>query len=215
MFSLGQGGQATSPFKSAPAMARPGMQQSTPYPPPPGSPWQQPQFGLPNANQAPYGHWYNNDVRMFGGTPSAPQSPQPPAAPTYGNITASIQPQQNVFSPQMTNMAANQAQAEADRYASLPEILKQFDRPGVSRGPGTISMALPQMAAVRSQGAESAAGIRAGDQLANRQQQLAGQQAQDAEGLGLAGMLRRLWGIDQSNQMNDFNLATGMLGRLF
>lgn len=211
MFGLGQTGQPTSPFKTG-ALAT--GRKSSPYPPPPGSPWQQPQMDLPNMNQAPFGHWYNNDVRMFGSHAAAPQ-PTPPAAPTYGNITASIQPQQNVFSPQLTNMAANQAQAEADRFASLPEILKQFDRPGVSRGPGTVSMALPQMAAIRSQGAESAAGIRAGDQLANRQMQLAGQQAQDTEGLGLASMLRRLWGIDQSNQMNDFNLATGMLGRLF
>jgi hypothetical protein len=176
---------------------------STPYPQPGGGPTQVP--GQPQGpSSAPRTPMQRPQMPSIQGT--TPQAPQP----LLGNVTSSITPM-SVFTPQMTNYAANQAQAEYERAASPNFLMKQYDRPGVSRGAGTASAALPMMAALRGQGASEAANIRASDEMANRQSLLAGQKAQDQEGRGLMELLSLINSVGQNNQMNDFNLSLGML----
>jgi hypothetical protein len=175
---------------------------STPYPQPGGGATQvpgQPQ-GPMSAPRTPM-----RGPSIGGTTPQAPQ-----AQPLLGNVTSSITPM-SVFTPQMTNYAANQAQAEYERAASPNFLMKQYDRPGVSRGAGTASAALPMMAALRGQGASEAANIRASDEMANRQSLLAGQKAQDQEGLSLMSLLSMIQGQGRNNEMNDFGATLQLL----
>jgi hypothetical protein len=176
---------------------------STPYPQPGGGPTQVP--GQPQGpSSAPRTPMQRPQMPSIQGT--TPQAPQP----LLGNVTSSITPM-SVFTPQMTNYAANQAQAEYERAASPNFLMKQYDRPGVSRSAGTASAALPMMAALRGQGASEAANIRASDEMANRQSLLAGQKAQDQEGLSLMSLLSMIQGQGRNNEMNDFGATLQLL----
>jgi hypothetical protein len=176
---------------------------STPYPQPGGGPTQVP--GQPQGpSSAPRTPMQRHQMPSIQGT--TPQAPQP----LLGNVTSSITPM-SVFTPQMTNYAANQAQAEYERAASPNFLMKQYDRPGVSRSAGTASAALPMMAALRGQGASEAANIRASDEMANRQSLLAGQKAQDQEGLSLMSLLSMIQGQGRNNEMNDFGATLQLL----
>lgn len=196
---------------------------------PPQGPWQTPTL----FSQPQVGPGFGNDMRVPGQPqgPSGPNGPvQRPSAGGYqrpplsqfqqpqqqqpqsllGNVTGTIQPM-SLFTPQMTNQAANLAQADYERAASPNYLLKQFDRPGVSRSAGSMSAAIPLMAQLRGQGALEAANVRAGDEQANRQSMLQGQQAQNAEGMGLFQLLSLIQNQGRANEFNSFQNGLGLL----
>lgn len=218
-------------------MFNPNPTQSSPYPPGsiaspprmPGKPqpggvqggpaWQPqgpsnnaPKGGPAQAGQPLFGQWYNNQVMPFG--QMGQQGPASQFGYGVGNVTGSITPT-GVYTPEMTNAAANQAEAEAMRASSLPGLLKQLDRNGVSRSAGSVAAVMPQMAQYQQQGAYDANQIRASDEVANRQSMLNGQIAQDQEGLGLMSLLRQLYGINQSQDTRNLNLGASLLGGFF
>lgn len=180
---------------------------------------QQPQWQLPSPTQpsSPVPTMNSGQQRMrkpaLGSAGGAkPQATGVGTMPRTGQVTGSITPQP-VYAPWMTNAAANQAQAQFENQATLPGVLKQFDRPGVSRSPGSISMAIPLIAALRGQGAQEAENVRMGDMMTNRQAMLNGQIAQEQEGLNLMQLLARLEQINNQRQMADQSMGVNLLGR--
>lgn len=159
----------------------------------------------PNITRPPMGQWQG----IQGRPPITQQTPQQPQS-LLGNVTGTITPM-SIFSPQMTNQAANLAQSDYERAASPNYLLKQFDRPGVSRSAGSMSAAIPLMAQLRGQGALEAANVRAGDEMANRQSMLQGQVAQGNEGLNLMQLLSQLQNVGRQNDYNTFSNGLGLL----
>lgn len=108
-----------------------------------------------------------------------------------GQINTSITPQ-NIYTPQQTTAATNQAvaaqHAQGDPYAQF----KRFDRPGVSRGAQTGAMALPGIMAGKLGAANAAAMLPFEDAQANAQHVLSGQLAREGEALDWGNLLARL-----------------------
>lgn len=108
-----------------------------------------------------------------------------------GQINTSITPQ-NIYSPQQTTAATNQAvaaqHAQGDPYAQF----KRFDRPGVSRGAQTGALALPGIMAGKLGAANAAAMLPFEDAQANAQHILSGQLAREGEAIDWGNLLARL-----------------------
>jgi hypothetical protein len=127
-------------------------------------------------------------------TPAAPGPQQPapgngPAAPGGPpTVQTSINPTP-IYTPQMTNQAVNQAFATA--MPDLNSVVKQFDRPGVSRSAGTMAAAMPQMAEGALTAMQAQAEIPLQDMMANQQHLMAGEVAREQQGLDLANLLAR------------------------
>jgi hypothetical protein len=103
-------------------------------------------------------------------------------------INTSINPR-SIYTPQMTAHSTNQAVADAMQRASMPYAMKQFDRPGVSRGAQSIALAMPKMAQAYTDAATASAAIPLADEAANQQNMLRGQIAQGTEFNQLARLL--------------------------
>lgn len=192
-----QGGPATPPW-----LGQNGLDLSGP-----GGP--QARSGTANQQQGPA--WQPQGPSN---NPTSSQMGPASQFPMTGTVNSSITPT-GVYTQRQTNAAANQAESEAMRSSSLPSLLKQLDRPGVSRSAGSVAAVMPQMAASQQQGMFDAAQIRQQDELANRQSMFGGQVAQDQEGLGLMNILRQLYGIGQQQDTRNLNMGLGMMGSFF
>lgn len=127
-----------------------------------------------------------------------------------GNINTSITPQ-NIYSPQQTNEAVNQAVASSSM--PLPWLQNQFAGKGMSvNSPAAISRAMVPYAQGLVQGQTAAAQIPLQDATANAQHMLAGQQAREVEGLDWARLLTSAQGLNNSSRMNTLQSVLGLLG---
>lgn len=136
------------------------------------------------------------------------------SATGVGNIATSITPQQ-VFSPQQTHWATNQARADNSARAGMRSLLHQQDRPGVSRSASSVMAVLPKIADARGQSAYAQQAIPFQDAQANAQAMLQGQQARGQEWLGLAGAANRMNQNQQqhtNSQMQQFFDLMRLLG---
>lgn len=185
----------------------------------------------PNADQIWDQNWWNQnptygtapppwngpaETPREGGISINPGVPAPgtPGAPgTIGSIKTSITPRAQVYSPQQTQMAVNQAVSDA--RVSPYSAMKQYDRPGVSRSKSNQYRAAPTIAAGFSLGQQQAAGIPLADEIANQQNHMAGQLAQHQEYTGLAGLLLKQLALQQyagQSQLGNIGSLLGMLG---
>lgn len=119
---------------------------------------------------------------------NAAQQPPAPAGPHYN---ATIAPQ-NIYTPQHTAVAQNQALASAAQQADPRWNMKQFSGLGRSQDAGTAAAAMPGIAQALSQGNAMAGAYQIGDTLANQQNLLAGQIGRESEGTALGNLLQRL-----------------------
>jgi hypothetical protein len=130
--------------------------------------------------------------------------------PGVANIQTSINPR-GIYSQQQTNAYKNQAVADASKRGNLNYAMKQFDRPGVSRGAQSIYMAMPKVANAYSDAAMASAAIPLADESANQQNMLRGEIAQGLEFNQLARLL--LGQQSLGNWVSQSNLS-GMGGLL-
>lgn len=163
-------------------------------------------FGMLNAN------WNNQDpsnlfAQPLGGQSQSAPAPQQPQS-TTPNIQTTITPQ-NVFTPQQTTSAVNQAIAQAQMQANPRLLMKQLDRPGVSRSAGQLAAIAPQAQDIMSQAALAAQQIPFSDAATNAQNMLRGETARDQEGLGLAQILAQM---NAANQGYETSGNLGILG---
>lgn len=132
-----------------------------------------------------------------------------------GTINTSITPR-SVYTPLMTQMAVNQA--VSDSRLTPQSVAKQFMRPGVSASQSTKYRSAPALAAGFSQGAQQAAGIPLADNIANEQNLMQGQLAKHQEWTGLAQLLLKQLGLQQSvdqSQLGNLSQLMAMLGGIF
>lgn len=131
-----------------------------------------------------------------------------------GSITTSITPK-SVYTPLMTQLAVNQA--VSDSRLTPTSVAKQFMRPGVSASQSTKYRSAPALAAGFSMGAQQAAGIPLADNIANEQNLMAGQLAKHQEWTGLAQLLLKQLGLQQTvdqSQLGNLSQLLAMLGGL-
>lgn len=129
------------------------------------------------------------------------------------NVQTSIEPQP-IYSPQQTQYAKNQAMADAYQQSSMPWLLKQFDRPGMSRSAGTVAQALPQYAQGMASAGLAQQAIPFQDAAANAQNMLQGQVAREHEAQGLAGVLAGFQGSNLNFQSAQQNQLLSLLSQL-
>ena len=131
--------------------------------------------------------------------------------PPMNYVQTGIQPRQ-VYTPQLSRQAINQGRAGLAQQFNPMALAKQFDRPGVSRGPQTAARIAPMMA--QGYAARSALGpnIRFSDDAANRQMLLSGQSARDQSAGQWADLMSR--GQDQwwQSQFGNFGMLMNLLG---
>lgn len=108
--------------------------------------------------------------------------------PGVANINTSITPR-GIYSPKQTAYSKNQAVASSMQQASMPYAMKQFDRPGVSRGAQSIYRSMPKVAGAQSNAQMASAAIPLADEAANQQNMLRGEIAQGLEFNQLARLL--------------------------
>jgi hypothetical protein len=127
-----------------------------------------------------------------------------------GNVNTSIAPQ-NIYSPQQTDEAVNQAVASSSM--PLPWLQNQFAGRGMSvNSPATISRAMVPYAQGLSQGQNAMAQIPLQDITANAQHWSAGEQARENEGLDWVRLLTSSQGLNQNARLNTLQSVLGMLG---
>jgi hypothetical protein len=160
----------------------------------------------------------NPNAPAVGGTPQGPAAPGTPGGAPGGppTVQTSITPTP-IYTPQMTNQAVNQSFATA--MPDLNSVVKQFDRPGVSRSAGTLAAAMPQMAEGALTAMQAQAEIPLQDMMANQQHLLAGETAREQEGLDLANLLARQGQIQARGQLGlqgqNYNLINALAGSMF
>lgn len=122
-----------------------------------------------------------------------------PTTPGTSTVTTSITPEP-IYNPNQTQIAINQLRARAAQSAAMPYALKPYDRPGVSRSAGNYAAAMPKLSEAYNTMNAAGSTVSFADALANAQHVLAGQQARDQEGLGLAGTNASLAALQQQYQ---------------
>ncbi len=123
-------------------------------------------------------------------------------ASPYG-ISTSINPRP-IYSPEQTAAAVNSAAADQHKAGFLPDLMKRYDRTGVSRSAGQTAAALGDAAGYNQAARRAAAQIPMEDAYANVQSILGGQVAREGEAQGLARVLLKMLGNQQDLQ---FGLA--------
>lgn len=127
-----------------------------------------------------------------------------------GSIQTSITPQ-NIYSPQQTNEAVNQAIASSSM--PLPWLQNRFVGAGMNvNSPATISRAMVPYGQGLAQGQIASAQIPLQDITANAQHYSAGEQARENEGLDWARLLTSAQGINQNARLNTLQSVLGLLG---
>ena len=141
----------------------------------------------------------------------------PPMPPAMNYAQTSIQPRQ-VYSPGLTKRAVNQGRASLARQFNPLALAKQFDRPGVSRGPQTGARLAPLMAQGFAANAALGPNLRFADDSANRQMMLQGQAARDQEAGQWGDLMSRgqdaFWQSNFGNIQTLLNLLSGFMGRI-
>lgn len=160
-------------------------------------------------------------ARQAAPQPVPQQSPQQPALSGFGfgggggMINTSITPQ-NIYSPRLTNMAVNQAAANASTQGNLPFLLQQASRAGIgSRSPAALAAAMPQVARASVNANTARQAIPFSDAMANAKNMLAGQVAREDEALGWGGLQNRMADLQRgyrtSNQASILQLLSSMV----
>lgn len=134
-------------------------------------------------------------------------SGSPFSVPGLGTVNTSITPG-TIYSPQQTHVAANQAMASFDRGSDPHFLMKQYDRPGMSRDVGSFANIMPDLVGNEVGRRNAMVGIPFSDEQANIRQLLSGQVAREGEGIGLAQVLQRL------NETNQYE-RNSALGPIF
>lgn len=129
------------------------------------------------------------------------------------NVQTSITPQP-VYNQNQTQYAKNQAMADAYQQSSFPWLLKQFDRPGMSRSQGTIGAATPQYVQGLANAGMAQQAIPFQDAAANAQNMLQGETARESEAQGLARVLAGFQGSNQNAQIAQQNQLLSLLSQL-
>lgn len=128
------------------------------------------------------------------------------------NIQTSINPS-NIYSPQQTQEAANQARA--GQSVPLPWLQGRFAGNGMSvNSPGVVTQSLPAYAQGLTGGMTAQAQIPFQDTRADAQHYLAGQQGRENEAQGWARMLSSADSTNRNFQMNTLQSILSMLGSL-
>jgi len=130
------------------------------------------------------------------------------------NISTSIQPHA-VFGDDFMRQATNLAAAQG--VPAMADLQKSFARPGLStNSPAAQTGMGAQYGNQAAQGASNAAALQQLMAWANVNNNLAGQQARDQEGLGWAGNyaqgLQNQWGIQNQQQGDILSLLQRLLG---
>lgn len=112
-----------------------------------------------------------------------------------------------IYSPAQTAAATAQAVSGANQMASADVAMKPMERPGVSRGAGTMAAALPQIAAAQAAAARARTEIPMQHRLANTNFQAQQQFAQGQEAMSLYDLLR-------ASQNQQDNYRQRMIGPL-
>lgn len=132
----------------------------------------------------------------------------------FGNVSTSITPRP-IYSEDMTRGATNLAVAEQHKAGFVPDLLKRYDRQGVSRGAGQMAKALGDSAGYNQAARRAAVELPMDDAFTNAQAILGGQAARSGEAQGLSAVLLKLLGNQQdlrfgmAGAQNDL-LGTGM-----
>lgn len=148
------------------------------------------------------------------GTPiGQPQSGGSFGGGQLGQISTSIQPQ-GIYDPWMTDVAVNQAVANADQRSNLQTLMGGFDTPGVSRSSRHAALAAPQMAQHQLTAADAKARIPFEDLMANQRNMFLGQVARENEGLGLGNLSARLYEAKNQDALSRMNQSLGYLQSL-
>ena len=166
------------------------------------------QTQMQQANQKPYD--WTQGGKNLAAQPQGSGNPLLDMLNGGGNINTSITPQ-NIYSPQQTNEAVNQAVASSSMPLSW--LQNQFAGKGMNvNSPATISRAMVPYAQGLTQGQTAAAQIPLQDATANAQHMLAGQQAREGEGLDWARLMTSAEGLNNSSRMNTLQSVLGLLG---
>lgn len=149
--------------------------------------------------------------RVAGGSDANGKSNNQSSGNAYGSNGAS-----NVYSPQQTRFATNQAVANAYSQASPYTALKELDRPGLSRGAGNQRNILPVQMQARAQAAQAQADIPFSDASTNAGYNLQRQVARENEALGLSGIASGQYMNSLNRQLTTnqqvMSLLTALLG---
>lgn len=127
------------------------------------------------------------------------------------NVGSTITPE-GIFNNTHTQHAINQAAAKAFASSNPDYAMKRFTRPGFSRDAGTLSLAVPQIAAGSTAARQAQASIPMSDFFQNMGHLLEGEVAQGNEALGLAEVLRRNQNTQRSSQLSALNTILSILG---
>lgn len=128
-----------------------------------------------------------------------------------GTVNTSITPQ-NIYSPQQTQEAVNQAVASSSM--PLPWLQNRFAGAGMNvNSPATISRAMVPYGQGIAQGQIASAQIPLQDITANAQHYSAGEQARENEGLDWARLMTSAQGMNQNARLNTLSSLLGMLGQ--
>lgn len=144
---------------------------------------------------------------------AAPAQPGQSPGQSLFNVQTSIEPQP-IYSPIQTQYSKNQAMADAYQQSSFPWLLKQFDRPGMSRSQGTIGAATPQYVQGLANAGMAQQAIPFQDAAANAQNMLQGETAREQEAQGLARVLAGFQGSNQNAQIAQQNQLLSLLSQL-
>lgn len=173
-----------------------------------------PNQGNSDASSTGGGYMYQRPNDVAGG-PGLP----PPRAPQIGgrpagqiaNVSSTPRPE-FVYSPSQTLAQAGSAVAEAHQAADPEYQMKQFARPGMSRGAGTLAAAMPGIQQAESQADRARQEIPMMNNLQNLAFQTQGQYAQGQESLQLFNLLQRLQQNQNTSNMSNISPLLSMLG---
>jgi hypothetical protein len=144
-----------------------------------------------------------------GGSPT-PGGPAPGQAP----VTTSIDPS-GVYNRSQTQGLINQLAADQFMNADADYLMKQYQRPGMSRDAGTLSRVMPAIGEAEANVANIQAMQPMLDDLVNRQQLLAGQTAQGQEGIALANILAQLQQTQDAENLAPLQAMSPIYSALF
>lgn len=130
-----------------------------------------------------------------------------------GQISTSIQPKA-IYDPWMTDVAVNQAVANADQRSNLESLMGRFDTPGVSRSSHHAALAAPLAAQSQLTAADARARIPFEDLMANQRNMFMGQVARENEALGLGNLSARMYEAQNQDALARMGQSLGYLQSL-
>lgn len=212
--------QYTGPFAATGTIYNPAGAAGAPAPVRPSSAPrpQNPVLSMLGGQQQQKPYSAPNPFTMTGGAYDVQGSPaynraqaaQPQQQQGGMNINTSINPQ-NIYSPQQSQYAANQAQASS--VIPLPWLQGRYAGNGMSvNSPGVTSQVLPQYAQGQLAGLNASAMIPFQDTVANAQHQTAGQQGREGEAIDWARLASSADSTNRNFQMNSLQSLLSLLG---